>query len=146
MVGASRLLSRFVYSQIGKKYELGSSDPKHTDCFKMLEDYFSYYDIKFPEEYEGLTRNNYCDRYVDDPEGTMDKFQQFLSTFLTKEPNNKSLPGYIVVIGCDDSSIAIGIDCGNGYIITVSNTNGCVVERKRNFEIGEVYKCQLQSR
>ncbi len=145
MVGGSRLLSRFVYSQIGKKYNIGSSDPNHTDCFKMLEEYVSFHDIQFPEDYDGLSKDNYGEKYVEDPEGTMGKLLTFMSTFLTKEDEGKSLPGCVIIIKCINDRIALGIDCGNGYVLTVSDTNGCVVERKTNFKIVEVYKCQLQS-
>ena len=145
MVVGSRLLSRFVHSQIGKKYTLCSKDPNHTDCLKMLEEYLSYYDMHFPDEYEDITRENYGEKYSENPAETINKLKDLISSYLVSGSISNTIPGDVLVVKCDKGTLAIGVDCGNGYILSVSDTNGTVIERKANFSLLEAYKCQQQS-
>ena len=144
MSNTSKILSRFIYKQIGKKYGLNSNSSNETDCLRSLEEYLAFYDISIPAEFSGYTRENYGEKYSKDNAEATEVFSSMLSSLLVKSEDRNAI-GDILVFSDGNKLDAIGIDCGNGNIFTVSEANGSIIEKKSTFKLLESYKCQQLS-
>lgn len=142
-------LNSFITTQIGNGYKLGSARERCSDldCLALLKRYLiDCHGIRLPVSYEGITLSNYASWYEKDNKKTLKKLVGFLDYFLVKNNTNKNMLGDIILFSSgDEESIAVGIDCGNGYILTVDKEGGAVITRSSNFVFKGGYKCQQQS-
>lgn len=144
MINASKIVSRFIFNQIGKEYKLGSKEKGYTDCFRAVEEYLSFYDIRFPEEYNGYTRDNYGEMFSRDKKEAIRTFVKLIrETLVPSEGIN--IVGDILVFEDVKYDRGIGVDCGNSHIFYVSDSNGPIIAKKRYLPYLESFKCQLLS-
>jgi len=133
MVGKNEKMS----SLIGIPYKLGSFDPNEgLDCLSFIWTFFNDTGRKMPEEFEGLTCATYPELWKKDKIEAKRTFIRFLSSNLTEIDKHRSLPGDVLV--CNDG--VIGINAGNGHIVTVIEDQGVKVLKLSNLRVKRVFR------
>lgn len=139
----SIVLARITSELVGTKYALGSSDGM--DCFKLCTEYLKIKGAKIPDDtmYKGHKIFDYKDMYQQSPLGTIKLAIEYLS-HLTKEIKpGFEVAGDILVMHLKRGKSKIpnlGIEAGNGFLITAINNNSIKVVSKKFFEIEKVLR------
>lgn len=97
------------------------------DCLNSLMTFYRELGVKFPEEFEGWTLENYGRRALADPEAAHEQFEKFALT-LGREINPSYLiAGDLLLIKLQDDRIYAGVYLGNGSAFFMFNVGGRVV-------------------
>ena len=121
---------------VGRSYELGRSD-----CFTLVIDYLRLRGVNIPNdvEFKGLTFKNYKDAYLENTD-VIDCAVEFLLQYCKEIKLHECLAGDILLLQNESGTKYLGIDGGNGNVITavinqdVVVTNDC--KRLRALRIG----------
>jgi len=99
---------------LGKPFVLGDVT-KGFDCISLILDFFGSFGFKFPEEFEGLTRENYAKEWLLHPEETSAKRKRFFLS-LGQTIDKKYFKRGDLLLFENGTEFFCGIDLGNGNI------------------------------
>lgn len=134
------------FNLLGKKFKLGSKDPSiGLDCFTLIIAYFKNcgIEIKDDESLDGFNFKNYKHAYLEEPSKLMEVAIKFIETKARKIPMSNALAGDILLIKNINNSISFGIDIGNGFALSISETDGVISLSKNDFDIIRAYRCRV---
>ena len=130
---------------LGKKYNLGSQDLNcGVDCFTLIVCYLRNRGIDIPvdESFNGLTFDNYKSAYLEDKQSLMKTAVEYLKTKTKKIQFYQIMAGDILLIESCNGNRSFGIDTGNGFAISISETDGVISLSKNDFKIIEAFRCR----
>jgi len=118
-----------------KSFQLGQ-----VDCFRMIYDYMSY-NMNVPEEYEGLTLENYSIMYKENPDQAIQLMLKFCNTYLIKKKDYEFIAGDILIIEEEKTHIVSpAILLANTNILIVTK-NGVTIAPLEAYKIRGCYTC-----
>jgi hypothetical protein len=131
---------------LGKKFKLGSQHiDKGIDCFTLVINYLRNRNIEIAEDetFNNLTFETYKDAYLKNPQALMQVAIDYIKTKTDEIPLFKIMAGDILLIKSRNGNVSFGIDTGNGFAISISETDGVISLSKNDFEILGAYRCRV---
>ena len=119
----SQNMSRFVDC----KYALGDVS-KGWDCLSFILDLYEGMGIEWPEEYNGITRENYGELWKSG--GGRVEFEEFLLSLGESVKPGNLRRGDLVVFRMNDGNVAPGVYTGNGNIHVITEKGGKTIPFK----------------
>jgi hypothetical protein len=129
-------LVRITQEIVGREYQLGSCD-----CFRVVYDYIRRY-VDLPEEWHGLTLEDYAQVYESDPHRAKKFIEQFLAEHLQSIPRMKVFAGDILMLDHPEHPPFPAIHAGNRHFIGAEPSRGIAVLPLTNFTIRGAWRCQ----
>ena len=132
-------LSQITADFIGEEYQLGNND-----CFMLVVRYLRKLNANIPDNvhYRGLTLKNYADNYIED-NNIIDYAIEYFLQFCTEVDISKRTPGDILFLE-DKEGKFLGIDGGNGKVLTVVRNGVTEVLPQGKYKIRKVLRWQQQ--
>ena len=138
-------LAEITKKYVGAPYKLGSFDPKEgLDCLSLVLNFTRDLSGEVPEEFDGVTIDDYPKLWKEEPIKAKKKFVGFLASTFKEIDRRRSLPGDIIVCTDNNGKFVIGINAGNGQFLTVVENEGVRKLRISDFTLKRVYRCQRQ--
>jgi len=108
----SSLIANQAEKYLNKPFVLGDTS-KGFDCISLLLDFFEGLGCQFPEEFEGISRENYAAEYLCDPVKLNGIRERFLRSIGTPIEKNFFRRGDLLLFR-DGLQFFAAIDLGNG--------------------------------
>ena len=128
---------------VGKQYELGNND-----CFIVIYKYLQLRGLPLPRLYKGQTLRTYAELFLKDPHGAKELMVDFIDNTLKRlKGPNYSTAGDILFLRPKSvylAPAALGIDCGNGNVMIVTEKHGVNIAPLNRYEIVRGWTCQLR--
>lgn len=145
MVGKkSKRLAILTSNLVGAPYKLGGQTvDEGLDCLSVVDYVANFWDQPLPDEFEGMTRENYKACYEADPVGAKKTFLRLVKT-LGHEilPTSGAFAGDLLVIQVKGKpeTIGVGIHAGNNLCLSAFELHGVALVDLRAYEILHVYR------
>ena len=137
-------LYKNTFNLLGKKFKLGSQNLQNgVDCFTLIINYLRNRGFNIPstETFDGFTFENYGSAYLEDKKKLMQVAIKYLGTKTKKVDASGVTAGDILLIESFNGNRSFGIDTGNGFAISISETDGVVSVSKNDFKILGAFRC-----
>jgi hypothetical protein len=131
---------------LGKKFKLGSQHIDNgIDCFTLIINYLRNRNIEIAEDetYNNLTFETYKDAFLKNPQALMQVAIDYIKTKTKEIQLFEVIAGDILLIKSCNGNLSFGIDTGNGFAISISETDGVISLSKNDFEILRAYRCPV---
>ena len=136
MVGKNKKVS-LLRKLIGTPYKLGSLDPKEgLDCLSFMLNFSDSVGQPLPKEFDGITDKTYPDLWRKDKREAAKRLIRFIASNLEEVDKHRSLPGDVLI--CNDG--IIGINAGNGHIVTVIEDQGVKVLKLSDLKVKRAFR------
>lgn len=76
-----------------------------------------FWKVPVPEEFNGYTRENYAEKYLENKEQAKQAFIALVMTLGTEVPQNRAMSGDLLIVRYKEE-YGIGIYAGNGRVLT----------------------------
>jgi hypothetical protein len=127
-------LLTFSQQRVGQGYASGK-----VDCFHLVYDYLLELGAEIPSTYRGLSLETYYDLFISDPLRAQITMIEFFEEYLDEIYPQYHLAGDILLVSYEDTKF-VGIDAGNGKILTVAVEIGVNVSSLRFYKIERVFR------
>lgn len=127
---------------MGTPYEEYGNEPKKgCDCLSFILNILEEYGYNIPDDFEGLTKDNYMDAWYKNKDKTIKKLHRFLLSVTTKKEPNKMRSGDIILAKHKkvDEKMFI-MYAGNSKVIIVNQKFGVLAMPIREVNIINVYR------
>lgn len=140
--GVKKRLAELTAKLIGAPYKLGGHNAKEGfDCYSLFLAACDYWGAHIPDAFDGLTLENYAERFRQDPDGTKKILFRFLGTIGQEIRPSRAFAGDLLVTTVKGSDIpGIGIHAGNDGILAAYRERGVAVMPLRAYNIIKAYR------
>jgi len=135
-------LSKLTAKYVGTPYKLGGQTiAEGLDCLSLMLNIGRDLKIPLPEEFEGITRENYGDYWLTYPDKAKLRFSRFVSTLGESVPIEKAFAGDFLVFTYKDGPIMIGLHAGQDLLLSAFADIGKIaVVSFRDYQIKRVIR------
>lgn len=129
--------NRLTRDWVGSEYKPYGLDPKEgCDCFSITIDFLKRYGIKLPNEYKGVTLEDYYKLWKDDESKAIKIMVDFFKDHTkTIDPRLRKAGDFLLVYNKKEKTKHIVIYGGNNKIIIVNNEVGVNVITLSGYEV-----------
>ena len=130
-------LSQITSDFVGEAYLLGQND-----CLMLVVRYLRMLSANIPDHinYKGITLQNYADHYIKN-NNIIDFAIEYFLQFCNEVEISKRVPGDILFLE-DEEGKFLGIDGGNGKVLTVVRNGTTEVLSQEKYKIRKVLRWQ----
>lgn len=137
-------LARLTSRLIGAPYKLGGMEPETgMDCLSVVLAACDFWKVTVPEEFEGYTRDNYAERYEEDPAAAKETFFRLLGELGEEIPPVKAFAGDLLVVRTKTDK-GVAIHGGADRVISAFFEKGVKSANIRAYTVEKAYRLRRE--
>ena len=136
-------LAELTSKLVGSPYKLGGHGINDGfDCYSLFLAACDFWGVKVPAEFEGLSVENYPERFVNDPDGTKEILFRFLDSLGRQIKPSRAFAGDLLVttVKGGNGKLGIGLHAGNDSILASYLEKGVAIMPLRAYNIIKAYR------
>jgi hypothetical protein len=127
-------LLKFSQHRVGQRYTSGQ-----IDCFHLVYDFLTESGAVLPSTFRGISLDDYFDFFKKDPLRAQMTMIDFFEEYLDEIETKSRVTGDILILSYEQA-IFVGIDAGNGKVLTVAVELGVNVSPLTPYKIERAFR------
>jgi len=119
---------------VGKPYKLGE-----WDCLGVVLFFCDNWGISIPENFEGYTKENYIQLFIDNPKRAKEIFFRFIASLGKEVDPKRTMPGDFLIIETNGET-GVCINVGGGNILSALLEKGIDVVSMKTYTVLKAYR------